>query len=101
MRSIDLYTAVRTVDDDILERSENAAYRQKNCEPRTIKFWKRRSPAALIAAIIALLALCGFAAYELGLFDPWLQKPSADPVKTVQSAIEGQAGKGLYNYCAR
>lgn len=50
-------------------------------------------PAALIAAIIALLALCGFAAYELGLFDPWLQKPSADPVKTVQSAIEGQAGK--------
>ena len=101
MRSIDLYTAVRAVDDDILERSENAAYRQKNREPRTIKFWKRRSPAALIAAIIALLALCGFAAYELGLFDPWLQKPSADPVKTVQSAIEGQAGKGLYNYCAR
>ena len=29
MRSIDLYTAVRAVDDDILERSENAAYRQK------------------------------------------------------------------------
>lgn len=93
MRSIDLYTAVRAVDDDILERSENAAYRQKNREPRTIKFWKRRSPAALSAAIIVLLALCGFAAYELGLFDPWLQKPSADPVKTVQSAIEGQAGK--------
>lgn len=47
----------------------------------------------LIAAIIAVLALCGFAAYELGLFDPWLQKPSADPVQTVQSAIEGQADK--------
>ena len=31
----------------------------------------------LIAAIIAALALCGFATYELGLFDPWLQKPSA------------------------
>ena len=29
MRSIDLYTAVRAVDDNILERSENAAYRQK------------------------------------------------------------------------
>jgi RNA polymerase sigma-70 factor (ECF subfamily) len=27
------------------------------------------------------------------LFDPWRQKPSANPVKTVQSAIEGQAGK--------
>ena len=47
----------------------------------------------LIAAVIAVLALCGFAAYELGLFDPWLQKPSTDPVQTVQSAIEGQAGK--------
>ena len=46
-----------------------------------------------IAAVIAALALCGFAAYELGLFDPWFQKPSADPVQTVQSAIEGQAGK--------
>ena len=38
----------------------------------------------LIAAVIAVLALCGFAAYELGLFDPWLQKPSTDPVQTVQ-----------------
>ena len=93
MRSIDLYTAMRVVDDDILERSETAVCGQKNRESRTIKFRKLRSPAALIAAIIVLLALCGFAAYELGLFDPWLQKPSADPVKTVQSAIEGQAGK--------
>lgn len=47
----------------------------------------------LAAAIAALLALCGFAAYELGLFDPWLQKASADPVETVQSAIEGQLKK--------
>lgn len=49
--------------------------------------------AVLAAAIAALLALCGFAAYELGLFDPWLQKASADPVETVQSAIEGQLKK--------
>ena len=48
---------------------------------------------ALVAVIAALLTLCGFAAYKLGWFDPWLQKPSADPVQTVQSAIEGQAGK--------
>lgn len=47
----------------------------------------------LAAAIIALLSLSGFAAYELGLFDPWLQKPSDSPVQTVQSAIEGQADK--------
>ena len=49
--------------------------------------------AVFAAALAALLALCGFAAYELGLFDPWLQKASADPVETVQSAIEGQLKK--------
>lgn len=47
----------------------------------------------LVAAIIASLALCGFAAYEYGLFDPWLQKQSVSPVETVQSAIEGQIRK--------
>ena len=49
--------------------------------------------AVLAAALAALLALCGFAAYEWGLFDPWLQKASADPVETVQSAIEVQLKK--------
>ena len=47
----------------------------------------------LVAAIVASMALCGFAAYEYGLFDPWLQKPSAYPIETVQSAIEGQIKK--------
>lgn len=47
----------------------------------------------LVAAIFASLALCGFAAYEYGLFDPWLQKPSVYPIETVQSAIEGQIKK--------
>ena len=54
----------------------------------------------LIAAVIAVLALCGFAAYEFGLLDPWLQTPSGDPVQTVQSAIEGQADKA-YTICVR
>ena len=49
--------------------------------------------ALLIAAVIALITLCGFASYEFGLFDPWLQKASLEPIKTVQSAIEGQADK--------
>lgn len=52
-----------------------------------------RRLGVLIAAAIAVLALCGFAAYELGWFDPWLQQPSADPLQTVQSAIEGQGDK--------
>ena len=54
----------------------------------------------LIAAIVAVLALCGFTAHELGLFDRWFQKPSADPTQTVQSAIEGQADK-VYTICVR
>ena len=53
--------------------------------------------AALVAAIIAVLGLCGFAAYEIGLLDPWLQKPSAEPIETVRSAIEGQADKEYTN----
>jgi len=47
----------------------------------------------IAAAVLAVLAMCGFAAYELGLFDFWLQKPSAIPVETVQSAIENQIKK--------
>ena len=39
----------------------------------------------LVAAIVASLALCGFAAYEYGL--------SVYPIETVQSAIEGQIKK--------
>lgn len=54
---------------------------------------RHRKQGIFIAIFIAVFALCGFAAYELGLSDPWFQKPSADPVQTVQSAIEGQADK--------
>lgn len=56
-----------------------------------VKSWKRT--LVLTAAIIAILTLCGFAAYELGLFDPWLQKPSADPTETVRTAIVNQIDK--------
>lgn len=48
---------------------------------------------ALISAAAAVLLLCGFAAYEAGLVDEWFQKPSADPVETVRSAIENQLEK--------
>ena len=54
---------------------------------------KSKRAAIFIAAAMAIFVLCGFAAYELGLFDPWFQKPSADPLQTVQSAIEGQGDK--------
>ena len=54
---------------------------------------KSRRLISLVAAILIILAICGFAAYELGVFDLWIQAPSPDPVETVQSAIENQANK--------
>lgn len=56
MRSIELYTAFHAIDDDILERSETAVCKHKNCESETHKLLKRRFPAALVAAVIMVLA---------------------------------------------
>ena len=53
----------------------------------------KKRTLVIVVVIVALLCLCGFATYQLGLFDKWLQKPSTDPVQTVQSAIEAQAEK--------
>ena len=84
-----LLDAFERIDDAyIIEARERAAADGAEKKSRGAK-----RAFVLAAAIIAALALCGFAAYEFGLFDPWLQKPSADPVKTVESAIEGQAEK--------
>lgn len=62
-------------------------------DPRK-KARRLRRTIALIAAALALSAFCGAAAYELGIFDTWLQKPSPSPVETVRSAIAGQMDKG-------
>lgn len=80
--------AMSEIDDKYIEEAISYGKNRsaiKNPSPQKI--------IILAAAFIALLALCGFAAYELGLFDPWLQKPSANPTETVQSAIENQIGK--------
>lgn len=53
----------------------------------------KRLVVKIALIIAAALLLCGFAAYEAGLVDRWLQKPSGDPVETVRSAIENQAEK--------
>ncbi len=57
MRTIDLYNAFRAVDDDILERSETNAYNHKKHEATIFRVSKRRLPAALIAAILAMLLM--------------------------------------------
>ena len=79
--------ALGTIDDKYIIEAKEEIMSTTN-RARSVK-----RTLALVAAIVAMLSLCGFAAYQLGWFDPWLQKPSSDPVQTVQSAIEGQAGK--------
>lgn len=76
--------AMETIDDKFILDARERTVKKAAGMKRALAF------AALMAA---LLALCGFAAYELGWFDPWLQKPSANPVETVQSAIEHQMDK--------
>ena len=52
MRSIDLYTAIRAVDDDILERSENAA-----CERKKKSGWLKWGVMAACFGLILTAAL--------------------------------------------
>lgn len=88
MNANHILDALETVDDKYIIEAKERSHMNTTKKARSIK-----RTLALVAVIAALLALCGFTAYKLGWFDPWLQKPSADPVQTVQSAIEGQAGK--------
>lgn len=94
MNAYDILTALEMIDDKYIMQAKELDYMNDN----TMKTPKKRNrnvkrTTLLVAAIIAILALCGFTAYELGLFDPWLQKPSSNPSSTVQSAIEGQIEK--------
>jgi len=92
MKAYDILMAFETIGDayviDAKEKNMNNAMTAPRETGRSVK-----RAVLLIAAIAAALALCGFAAYEFGLFDPWFQKPSADPTSTVQSAIEGELKK--------
>lgn len=81
--------AINGLDDKYVD--EALAYSGRDTQK---KFYAFKRIAILAAVVMVSMALCGLAAYELGLFDPWLQTASADPIQVVQSAIEGQAGKG-------
>ena len=88
MNASHIVDALGTIDDKYIIEAKERSFMSTTKKARSMK-----RTLALVAVIAVLLTLCGFAAYQLGWFDPWLQKPSADPVQTVQSAIEGQAGK--------
>ncbi len=87
MKSLLLLSAVGGINDELVYAAKAKGEKRSTC------FFPLRKRIAVIAAIIAILLLCGFVAYQAGLFDPWFQNPSASPVETVQSAIEGQLEK--------
>ncbi len=94
MNANHILDALEMIDDKyIIQAKEHRAMGIDSTKitKQRVKSWKRT--LVLTAAIIAILTLCGFAAYELGLFDPWLQKPSADPTETVRTAIVNQIDK--------
>ncbi|NLT39106.1 MAG: hypothetical protein GXX89_01440 [Clostridiales bacterium] len=52
-----------------------------------------RKPAFIAAVVAAALLLCAFTYYVATGGDLWIQRPAKDPVETVRSALENQAGK--------
>lgn len=94
MNANHILDTLEMIDDQyIIEAKEQRYMDAASMKNTRGNVWNLRRAFALAAAIAALLALCGFAAYRLGWFDPWLQSPSADPAETVQSAIENQIDK--------
>lgn len=91
MNANHILDALEMIDDEFI-----IEVKERNALCAASEREKVRSPRralALVALITAFLALCGFAAYELGLFDRWIQKPSINPTETVKSAIENQIDK--------
>ena len=63
---ITLYDSFTNIDDQFLQE---AALQSSSMHK---SFLKKR--VLLIAAIMGAILLCGFAAYQAGIFDPWIQK---------------------------
>ena len=81
---ITLYDSLTNIDDRFLQEAAIQSSIHKG-------FLKKRM--LLIAAIIGAILLCGFAAYQAGVFNPWIQETSTSPTETVQSALENQMKK--------
>lgn len=80
--------AMGEIDDKYIERA--ISYQAKNA---SASYGKRRILLPLAAAIMAVLLMGSAVAAIVVYGDLWRQKPSNDPVESVRSALEGQAGK--------
>ena len=88
MRSIDLYTAVRALDDDILERSETAFYGQK--ETGWLK-WGAMAACVGLILTVALTTLPGILRGPGGVLPP----PNPAPGPTVSEDEQQNNGEPL------
>ena len=88
MRSIDLYTAVRALDDDILERSETAFYGQK--ETGWLK-WGAMAACVSLILTVALTTLPGILRGPGGVLPP----PNPAPGPTVSEDDQQNNGEPL------
>ncbi len=94
MNANHILDALEMIDDKyIIQAKEHNAMDITSTKSTQKRGGNCKRTLVLAAAIITVLALCGFAAYQFGWFDPWFQKPSKNPIETVQSAIENQVDK--------
>lgn len=79
--------AMGEIDDWYIEKA--IAYQAKKSPAAHTKRWL----LPLVAAIMTILLIGTAVAAVIFYGDLWLQKPSDDPVESVRSALENQAGK--------
>lgn len=91
MTTLQLADRIGNVNDELIQPTVDVWDRkgENGGKGRSVKL-RRMLPLA--AAVIAILALCGFIVHY-GLSDFWLQEPSTDPIEVVRSAIENEAAK--------
>lgn len=82
--------AFEKIDDKYIIEAKEGRF-MNNSSGKKIRSLKRTF--ILVAAIVASLALCGFAAYEYGLFDNWLQNRLFIQSKPYKVQLKGKLRK--------
>lgn len=82
----ELLYAITDIGDDLLEEAYGVS-------PTLFKAKHKRKKIALLWVAILSLLFCSFGVKGRGIFDPWIQNASSNPIETVRSALEAQKDK--------